>query len=135
MRSPRQSGRTVIPHDANFLETSHAQFPVHQGNGKSGCLDSHSSGSPVGKTCSNANGSLLPSVKVVEYRDRLLESPHSSENIREPNQSTLLPQNSSLSLSPGGAQRPKYMLSMNDDRYGNFIIREYLYLYMQWLTY
>lgn len=120
VRSPRHSGRAVTPHETNFLERSsrelsHAQFPVHQGNGKSGSLDSHPSGSPVGRTYSNANGSLLPSEKVVEFGDRASESPL-PENIREPNHGSFLPQNSSLSLSPGGAQRPKSMLSMNDDR-------------------
>lgn len=120
VRSPRHSGRAVTPHETNFLERSsrelsHAQFPVHQGNGKSGSLDSHPSGSPVGRTYSNANGSLLPSEKVVEFGDQASESPL-PENIREPNHGSFLPQNSSLSLSPGGAQRPKSMLSMNDDR-------------------
>lgn len=114
-------------HETNFVERSsremsHAQFPVHQGNGKSGSMDSHPSGSPVGKTYSNANGSMLPLVKVVEFRDRASDS-HSPENIREANHSSLTPQNSSMSLSPGGAHRPKSMLSMHDDRYGNFIIR------------
>lgn len=138
MRSPRHSGRAVTHHETNFLERSsrelsHAQFPVHQGNGKSGSLDSHPSGSPVGRTYSNANGSLLPSEKVVEFGDQASESPL-PENIREPNHGSFLPQNSSLSLSPGGAQRPKSMLSMNDDRYGNFIIREYIYIYIYSLS-
>jgi hypothetical protein len=132
-KSPRNNGHVMSTPDSNWSERSsrelaQAQFPVY-GSGKSGSSD-HTSGSPGRKVYSNANGSTYPSERVVEFGSVGHQPVEGSLQERSWQQSSgsALAQNSSGSLPPPGMQSPKPLLGINQDRYGNIIIRVNFYL-------
>jgi hypothetical protein len=126
-RSPRNNGHVMSTPDSNWSERSsrelaQAQFPVY-GIRKSGSSD-HTSGSPGRKVYSNANGSTHPSERVVEFGS----VGHQPVEGSLQSSGSALAQNSSGSLTPPpGMQSPKPLLVINQDRYGNIIIRVSFY--------
>ncbi|KAK4582217.1 hypothetical protein RGQ29_025400 [Quercus rubra] len=121
VRSPRNNGRaTSIPESSwserSSRELAQAQFPVY-GGGKSGSSD-HTSGSPGRKLYSNANGSMHPSERVVEFGSigHLPVEGSLPERSRQQNSGSAPAQNLSVSLLSPGIQSPKPVLGMNQDR-------------------
>ncbi|KAK9986273.1 hypothetical protein SO802_031224 [Lithocarpus litseifolius] len=121
VRSPRNNGRaTSIPEscwsERSSRELAQAQSPVY-GGGKSGSSD-HTSGSPGRKLYSNANGSMHPSERVVEFGSigHLPVEGSLPERSRQQNSGSAPAQNLSVSLLSPGIQSPKPVLGMNQDR-------------------
>ncbi|KAM3689997.1 hypothetical protein ACJW30_09G087600 [Castanea mollissima] len=121
VRSPRNNGRaTSIPEsywsERSSRELAQSQFPVY-GGGKSGSSD-HTSGSPGRKLYSNANGSMHPSERVVEFGSigHLPVEGSLPERSRQQNSGPGPAQNVSVSLLSPGIQSPKPVLGMNQDR-------------------
>nr|XP_023892053.1 uncharacterized protein LOC112004059 [Quercus suber]POE61264.1 hypothetical protein CFP56_43666 [Quercus suber] len=121
VRSPRNNGRATSIPESSWSERSsrdlaQAQLPVY-GGGKSGSSD-HTSGSPGRKLYSNANGSMHPSERVVEFGSigHLPVEGSLPERSRQQNPGSAPAQNLSVSLLSPGIQSPKPVLGMNQDR-------------------
>jgi hypothetical protein len=122
VRSPRNNGRaTPITEwsERSSRELAQAQFPVY-GSGKHGSSD-HMSSSPGRKVYTNANGSMHPSEKVVEFGSVGSVPVEGSlpERSQQQNSGSALAQNSTVGLPSPGMQSPKPVLAMNQDRYEN----------------
>ncbi|GMY25673.1 hypothetical protein FCV25MIE_20915 [Fagus crenata] len=121
VRSPRNNGRaTPIPEwsERSSRELAQAQFPVYV-SGKHGSSD-HMSSSPGRKVYTNANGSMHPSEKVVEFGSVGSVPVEGSlpERSQQQNSGSALAQNSTVGLPSPGMQSPKPVLAMNQDRFG-----------------
>lgn len=121
VRSPRNNGHAMIPPpennfpDRSSRELSQAQMSLQKGGGKFGSPDSPT-GSPQIKAYPNANGSIHPSDRNVEFGPVEHVSLEAPPIVRQTDTGSSASQNSSVGQASTNSE-----LSTDQDRYGIFI--------------